>query len=179
MPPSGFLGDYTELRPGGKGKARLRYLDSAADFSGYTRVIIDPVVAWKSDEARFAGVAKAQREQLARELQAELRQAFAREFQVAEGKPTPNTLRVRCALTAAIAASGSDPKSLDYLEIELELLDAVTQKRLAAAVDSKGRVGSTQPVEAGVAFRDWAERATIRVAAMRSLDRKSRQPETP
>jgi hypothetical protein len=182
--PSGFLGDYTELRSGGEGRARLGYLDSAVDFSGYTHVIIDPVVVWKSDEARFAGVAQTQRELLARELRAEMRQAFAPEFQIAEAKPTPNTLRVRCALTAAIAASGSsDPGPLDYLEIEFELLDAVTQKRLAAAVDSKGRIGSTragpQPVEARAAFRDWAERATIRVAAMRSLDRRYGQPESP
>ena len=64
--PSGFLGDYAELRPGRGTQARLGYLDPAVDFSGYTHVIIEPVVVWESDEARFAGVPQSQRELLAR-----------------------------------------------------------------------------------------------------------------
>src|SRR5262245_32395882 len=71
--PSGFLGDYAELRRGTGSEARLVYLDSAQDFSGYTHVIIEPVVVWRSDEARFAGVPQAQRESLAGGWEAELR----------------------------------------------------------------------------------------------------------
>src|SRR5262245_66301518 len=63
---SGFLGDYAELRPGEGSRARLGYLDPAVDFSGYTHVIIDPVVAWKSTEACFARVPQPQRAMLAR-----------------------------------------------------------------------------------------------------------------
>jgi hypothetical protein len=183
--PSGFLGDYAELRAGSGGRPRLGYIDSAVDFSGYTHVIVEPVVVWKSSEARFAGVPQTRREMLARELETELRQAFAREFLVSEAKPGPNTLRVRTGLTAAIAAAGSsDPELLQYVEVELELLDAVTNERLAAAVDSKGSDGSSaqpdpQSVEAEEAFRDWAERASIRVEALRSLDRKYGRPESP
>jgi hypothetical protein len=182
--PSGFLGDYAELRAGSEGRARLGYIDSAADFSGYTHVIVEPVVVWKSSEARFAGVPQTRRELLARELETELRQAFAREFLVDAAKPGPNTLRVRTGLTAAIAAAeSSDPERLQYVEVELELLDAATNQRLAAAVDSKGSDGSAAPgqpsVNAGEAFRDWADRASIRVEALRSLDRKYGQPESP
>jgi hypothetical protein len=146
-------------------------------------VIVEPVVAWKSDEARFAGVPQAQREALARELESELQRAFALEFVVSEAKPGPGTVRVRTALTAAIAAAeGSDPSRLQYLEVELELLDAVTNERIAAAVDSKGwtdpAARADQPyVVAGEAFRNRAERASIRLAALRSLDRAQERPE--
>ena len=59
-----------------------------------------------------------------------------------EVKSGPGTLRVRTALTAAIAASeSSDPSRLQYVEVELELLDAATNERLAAAVDAKGWTG--------------------------------------
>jgi hypothetical protein len=183
--PSGFLGDYAELRAGSEGRVRLGYIDSTVDFSGYTHVIVEPVVVWKSSEARFAGVPQTRREMLASELETALRQAFAREFLVGEAKPGPNTLRVRTGLTAAIAAAeSSDPELLQYVEVELEILDAATNERLAAAVDSKGsRDSSAQPgqqsVEAGEAFRDWAERASIRVEALRNLDRKYGQPESP
>ena len=59
--PSGFLGDYAEPRPGRGTQARLGYVDPAVDFSGYTQVIIEPVVVWESNEARFAGVPQSQR----------------------------------------------------------------------------------------------------------------------
>jgi hypothetical protein len=52
--------------------------------------------------------------------------------------------------------------------VELELRDAVTDARLAAAVDSK------QAVDPGAAFRDWAERVAVRVAALREIDRRQR-----
>jgi hypothetical protein len=177
FPPSGFLGDYNALKPGDPSRARLVYLDANADFSGYERVIVEPVVVWKSDEARFAGVSSAQREALAREFEAELERAFAQEFVVAKAAG-PGTLRVRNALTATIA-EGSDPERLQYIEVELELRDAVTNARLAAAVDSKGTPPSgtredPQLVEAGAAFRDWAERVATRVAALRDIDRQPR-----
>ena len=183
--PSGFLGDYSELRPGGKGRARLVYLDPAVDFSPYERVILDPVVVWKSDDERFAGISPAQREALAREFQAELERAFAQEFAIGGGDAEPGTLRARNALTAAIAAPGSsDPESLQYVEVELELLDAATNRRLAAAVDSTGarpaaERGAAQALDAKAAFSEWADRVTARVAALRDVDRQQRQPETP
>jgi Protein of unknown function (DUF3313) len=179
--PSGFLGDYSALRPGGANRARLVYLDAAVDFSGYERVIIEPVVVWPSDEARFAGVPPTQREELARAFHAELERAFAEEFAVAEASDGAGTLRVRTAVTAAIAQN-SDPRALRYIEVELELRDAVTNARLAAAVDSKGTRPSgageaPKRVEAGAAFKDWAERVAVRVAALRDIDRQHPQPE--
>jgi hypothetical protein len=179
---SGFLGDYSALQPGAAGGPRLVYLDADVDFSGYERVIVEPVVVWKSDESRFAGVTAAQREALAREFAAELERALGEEFQVVEGAPAPGTLRVRNALTAAIAGDGSsDPRQLQYIEVELELLDAVTNQRLAAAVDSKGsspsRSDQRPHVEAGAAFKDWAERLAVRLASLRAIDRHQRQPD--
>jgi hypothetical protein len=63
--------------------------------------------------------------------------------------------------------------------VEIELFDAGANRRLAAAVDSKGSGpfdahGASPLVEAGAAFRDWAERIAVRVAAMRSFDRQQR-----
>jgi hypothetical protein len=171
--PSGFLGDYSAFRAGGADRARLVYLDPSVDFSGYERVVIEPTVVWKSDEARFAGVSPAQREALARAFGAELERAFAAEFVVAEDANAPGTLRVRNAVTAAIDQD-SDPERLQYIEVELELRDAVTNARLAAAVDSRGTREAPQSVETGAAFAHWAERVAVRVAALRDFDRAQR-----
>jgi len=173
FPPSGFLGDYSALRAGTTGRARLVFLDASVDFSGYERVIVEPVVVWQSDEARFAGVATSEREALAREFHADLERAFGALFAVREGDAGPGTLRVRAALTAAIApAKSTDPQRLQFVEAELELLDAVTHQRLAAAVDAKGATASgAQAVDAGAVFAAWAEGAAVRVAALRDVDR--------
>ena len=115
---SGFLGDYDALQPGAEGGPRLVYIDAGIDFSGYERVIVEPVIVWKSDEARFAGVSPAQRDVLARKFEAELERALGEEFQLVEA-PGPGTLRVRNALAAAIAGSGtSDLRQLQYIEVE-------------------------------------------------------------
>ena len=168
--PSGFLGDYSQLKPRAGSPARLVYLDSAADFSSYQRVIVEPVVVWKPDDERFAGISPAQRKALARELQAQFERAFAQDFAIAGSDAAPGTLRARSALTSAIAAPGSSgPERLQYVEVELELVDAVTNRRLAAAVDSKAQV------DAKAAFQEWADRVAGRVAALRDVDRQPPQ----
>jgi hypothetical protein len=127
-------------------------------------------------------VPAAQREALAREFEGELERALGEEFQLVEAAPGPGTLRVRNALTAAIGARTSDPRQLQYIEVEFELLDAVSNERLAAAVDSKGSDSSrpderSNAVEAGAAFEDWSERLAVRLAALRAVDRHQRQPD--
>jgi hypothetical protein len=180
--PSGFLGDYAQLRSGREGAPRLGYVDSASDFSSYVRVIIEPVMVWRSREDRFAGLVEAQRTRLAEAWEAALREAFAGEFELVDSNADAGTLRLRTALTAAIdAADSDDPGQLRYVEVELELLDASTNRRLAAAVDSKGSADASGPstVDSKAAFQDWAERASIRVAALRSVDRTYPRSETP
>ena len=171
--PSGFLGDYSQLEHRAGSPARLVYLDPAADFSRYERVVVEPVVVWKSDEARFAGISAAQREALARELQAELERACAQEFGISKTSG-PGSLRVRTALTAATAAPGSsDPERLESVAVELELVDAVTHHRLAAAVDSKAQI------DAKAAFEEWADRVAARLSALRDVDRQQRSSDKP
>src|SRR5262249_32485478 len=151
------------------------YLDAGADFSGYERVVIDPVVIFRSDPARFAGIPSAQLDALASEFRAELVRAFGAEFAVADAAGGPGPLRVRAALTAAIAR-GSNAEHLQYIEVELELRDAATEARLGAAVDSRGKRPSSasdtsQGVDAKEVFNAWAEQAAVRVAALRDVDR--------
>lgn len=68
---------------------------------------------------------------------------------------------------------GSDPGRLQYVEVEAELRDAARNARLAAADDSRAGQPLDGPVEAEVTFRDWAQRVSIRIAALRSVDRGS------
>src|SRR5271169_4130888 len=48
--PSGFLGDYSQLQKGKKGQAALVYIDPSANWAQYTKVYVEPVQLWKSDD---------------------------------------------------------------------------------------------------------------------------------
>ncbi len=47
---SGFLGDYSQLKKGGDGKALLVYSDPKADIKSYTRILMDPVKLYASSQ---------------------------------------------------------------------------------------------------------------------------------
>ncbi len=150
----GFLEDYDQLAPGRAGQARLLFIDYAADFSPYERVIVDRVVAWQggTQEKRLAG-----------SFEAALREQLATEFDVVEA-PEPGTLRLRCAVAM---------KTSSLLGVEVEILDAISGARLVAAVDERyvsgvdhERARAQQEAE----LARWAGVIRTRLAAFRSFD---------
>ena len=48
--PWGFLGDYSQLTPGGKGEAQLRYINPNVDRRKYTAVLIDTPQVYADSE---------------------------------------------------------------------------------------------------------------------------------
>lgn len=48
---SGFIRDYSLLRPGGEGEALLVYKNPQADFSGYRTVYVEPVIVLLSKQS--------------------------------------------------------------------------------------------------------------------------------
>ena len=161
--PSGFLGDYSRLKPGRDDQAQLVYIDSEADFSGYERVQIEPVEVWQ----RVGGsdASSGELASLAADLDSALREQLALEFELVDS-PEPGTLRIRTALTRVWKSGAS---------IELEILDAESGRRLIAVADAKGEVakpgdGTGDWASAREAFEFWAQRARDRLAAFRSFD---------
>jgi hypothetical protein len=49
---SGFLKDYSLLKPGTGDQAKLLYIDPSVNWTLYTRVYIEPVELWKSDDPK-------------------------------------------------------------------------------------------------------------------------------
>ena len=50
---SGFLGDYSQLREGGKDEAQLVYIKPAAGWSYYDAIMIDSVTIWRDEQGRM------------------------------------------------------------------------------------------------------------------------------
>jgi hypothetical protein len=164
--PSGFLGDYSQLKPGRGDQAQLIYIDPEADFSPYQRVLVEPVEVWQ--RAAGSDAPAGELASLADDLGSALRKQLALEFELVDS-PGPGTLRIRTAITQ-VRMSGAS--------IEIEILDAESGRRLVAAADARGEVGpragradaTGEWTNARQDFEFWAQRARDRLAAFRSFD---------
>ena len=156
---AGFLRDYSQLKEGGEGKALLVYIDPKADIKSYTRILMDPVLLYSSEDDSMKDVAKADRKKLMDYADAAIREHLAKDY-VFVGEPGPGVMRLRVALTETehsyvaldtistvlpiglalaglqTAATGSC-SFVGSAGVEAEMLDSQTGKRLFAAVDRR------------------------------------------
>lgn len=193
--PSGFLGDYSQLRHGGGNLPLLVYGNPDADCRKYDKIMIDPVTLWaKGADSPFAQLDPADRGILIGQANQTLRDiATHAGFDVAH-RLGPGVIRIRAAITEAekanvplrdisIVAPYVGGAAVAWSEfsgqaaftggaaIEAELLDAVSGKRLYAAVDKRvGELdlrGTTAWDDVKGAFASWRDQATKRLQRCR------------
>jgi hypothetical protein len=153
---SAFLGDVSQLEPGKGDEPSLLYISPNADFSAYESVVIDPVTVWHASGSSPDSLPGAELRALAERFESAIRLRMqASVFHVVD-EPRAGTLRIRAALTgggrgqtkldlARVQARVADTTgslgagTLAFLRgaIELEVVDAVTGERLAAAIDDR------------------------------------------
>jgi hypothetical protein len=191
VPTSGFLSDYSQLRPGTKDQALLVYFNPNANWSQYTAVMIDPVTIGFAPERQIS-----QQDQitLANYYRQQLEQNLSKTFAIVN-QPGPNVMRLRVALTDATTAtpvlrtisvvvpqarilnSVKDLASGTYAFVgsarsEGEVLDSVTGIRLAAAVDQRSGGLSIKNADvwqwgdAENAMDYWAQRTAQRLTEL-------------
>jgi Protein of unknown function (DUF3313) len=191
---SGFLGDYSDMREGESGEAQLVYVKPNVRWSAYDKIVIDPVTLWTSTES-VANVAPEDQQLLTDYLDASLRHHLQQDYKIVD-RPEAGALRLRVAITdakGARAVANTVSKIIPQLRllttvgglaadtqvlvgragVEAEVLDAVTNERLGAAVD---RRAGTKALRGGVstwadvqnAFDYWSERLRARLAELRA-----------
>lgn len=191
---SGFLGDYSQLKLGGEGQAQLLYVDPAAKFSTYNAILMEPITVYaNAEDSALSKVPKDQLQELVNYLDAAVRAQLAGDYKFVT-EPGPGVMRLRIALTEAkganvglSAVSSVTPMGLALnglkkavtgastgvgsTRAEMELVDAQSGKRLAAAVDERvgGKTSSFSKWEsAKESFDYWAERLKARLAEFRA-----------
>lgn len=192
---SGFLGDYSQLEEGEKGQALLSYVNQSIDFSAYDKVLIDSVTIWSGESSDLDDIPKEELDNLAHYLYSAVRKQLESDYRIVD-QPGEGTMRVRLALTEA----GSSVRVMDILStylppgrlisegkklatgthafvgkaaVEIEIIDTVTNQRLAAAVDKraggKHYKGSTDTwAHVKQAADHWAEKVKNRLQELRS-----------
>jgi len=155
----GFLDDYAQLAPGRAGQASLIFINGEVDFSGYSAIVVDPVVAWAGPDGEPVPTTQ----ELAKTLEEDLRRELALEFELVD-QPRAGALRLRAALASE---AGS------HLVLEVEILDGGSGERVVAAVDHRQLETAGTPVQTNA----WAILIRNRLASFRQFDAAARARE--
>ena len=197
---SGFLGDYSQLKPGGKDQAALVYVDPEAKWNTYTKIIVEPVQFWDSAGSE---VPVSDQQMLATYFYNALRDNLQTGFVLVD-KPGPGVLKLQTAITNA---TGSIPvlRTVSVIvpqarvlntaqsfatgsyafagsaQAEGQIMDSMTGTRLAAAVDlrqggmSLKAAGQAKWADAQNVLDFWAQRTAQRLVELRTQGKISGQ----
>ena len=169
---AGFLKDYSQLQPQEGYKAKEVYINPQAAWSNYNAIYIDSVTMWVSDPSKAPS--KEDQQMLTDMLYKALADKVGEKFTLA-GRPGPGVIRVRAALTQAKGAkvalnavttvipqlrvlstvggvAADTAAVVGSASVEAEMVDSMTNERLAAAIDA---VAGTKGLLR--AFSKWAD----------------------
>ncbi len=157
---SGFLQNYSGLRPAPDDSGAWTYRRPGVDFRPYTKVMVDPLVIWPSTQSNYRGLDPRTAWQLAVAFEERMRLALAGGYTLVK-QPGPGVLRIRAALTDVVlqrpGVESPGPiisTTNDFLlqatekvsgmnmfageaAIEAEALDGQTHEQLAAFVEKR------------------------------------------
>lgn len=191
---AGFLSDYAQLKPGGEDRAALVYIKPGVNFKAYDKIMFERVTVMLSPEADYKVIDPALLKEMTDYYQNALVNAVKDGYQVVD-QPGPGVLRMRVAITdlkpskpvsntmssiipvgmavAAVTKVASDDNlGTGEAATEIEVLDAMTGERLAAAVDRRqgGKMAFRGKwTDTKDAFDFWAKRFRERLDEMRGI----------
>lgn len=190
--PSGFLGDYSQLKPGSEGEAHLVYVNKNADLSRYNKILMDPVKVYAGKDSKIAKIPKEDLQKLVNYFGAALREQLKADYTLVN-QPGQGVMRLQVALTEAgrsvvlldilssVTPPGMAVSSLKQIAtgtpamtgsvgVECQALDSVSKERLFAAVDARAGQKYTGHLDklntwraAQGSFDYWAERIATRL----------------
>ena len=194
---SGFLEDYGQLQKGGEGEAQLIYINPSTVFSGYNKIMIDPIAVYADENSKLAKLPNDDLQALVNYLHATLHDQLGKIYDIVS-YPGPETMRLRVALTEAKGSkvvldtlSSAIPigigisalkrvaigtnASIGQTRVEAEILDSETDERLLAAIDARAGRKYTGKFDKWKKWQDakdaydyWAKRLKIRLAKLRA-----------
>ena len=181
--------DCHKLQAGGKDQASFRYVNPAAKWAQYSKVMIEPVTFWGGEAT---AVSAADQQALMNYFSQQLRQQLGKKFEIVE-QPGPGVMKVSVAMTDAETATpvlrsismfvpqAHMLSNLKYLATgtfpfvggaqgEAKITDSVSGMLLSAAADK--RIGGGNAIngmqwqwgDAEHAIDQWCEMLTERLS---------------
>ncbi len=184
---SGFLTGYPKFKPGPKGGINFVYFKEGIDFGTYNKVMMDHVVFYLSEDAKDKSIQADTLKELSDVFHGAVFEALKDAYPIVD-KPGADVMRIRLAVTDLVPGKpgltlvttampyGSAVKVVKYAAtgsysfvgetaMEAEVLDSLTNERIAAAIDKRSKVktikiteGMTKWGESKDVFKFWAKR---------------------
>ena len=155
---SGFLGDYSKLKPAPDREGVLLYRDASAKVGPQTKIMFRPVEVYVVPSADYKGVQPDVLKRMTDEFLASFKRALTPGYEIVTA-PGPDVLELRCAITgvqavkpglspvdflpikavfnAGRAAAGKSPLVAE-MTAEMEVLDQNNTRLAAAVANRKG-----------------------------------------
>jgi hypothetical protein len=153
---SGFLSDYSQLKPAPDREGVMLYVDRSAKYAKYTKVLLRPIEVCVAPNPEYKGLRPDVLARMTESFAASFKKALTPGYEIVTA-PGPDVLEVRSAITGVQpakpgltpidflpikavfnigrAAAGAAPEVVE-MTAEMELLDS-SGKRLAAAVANR------------------------------------------
>ena len=192
--PSGFLGDYSQMKQGTNGQTNLVYFGPKVNWTKYAKIWIKPIELWISDNPKspMNRISPENRQKLIDLFHTSLFNTLSDNYTLVE-KGGPDVLIIHAAITdfmrskpviGGISAIYVPLKLISLLKqnlqgtaigvgsvtIEAELLDGETNERLAAVLDARSGTMAIRSKFTGTfgdiekSFQWWAVRLETRLA---------------
>jgi hypothetical protein len=193
---SGFLGDYSMLKPGKDGEATLvyrKYENDHAKWRSYTQILLEPVQIWKGEHTELI---RDDAEYLAKIAWSRLDEELRKDYKMASDSGV-GVLRIQAAVTEAGAsfpvldlittlypgtrlvsegkrwASGTE-SFVGTVSVEVKVTDSQSGELLGAAVDRRGggkyvSKGFQKWTDVEEAFTYWAKQLRWRLCLGRGV----------
>ena len=193
--PSGFLQDYSKLRPGTDGEATLVYfIADRARIKNYTKIWLEPVQVWRGEKSDAKDLDPEDAKYISEYAWTRLNEELSKDS-IMTKEPGPAVMRIRVGITeagkgipvldnltaaypAALVMSkgkkaiGGTESFVGKATVEMEATDSQTGEVLGAAIDRRGggkyawkALNRWEDVEAALTY--WAKKMRWRLCKSR------------
>lgn len=95
---SGFLSDYSQLKPEAEGSKVLKYVNMQADMSKYSKFIVERIIVYLKDDAEYKGIDPDAMKAMTDYFHEAIVRELGGDYTIAT-EPGPDVLRLKIAIT--------------------------------------------------------------------------------
>lgn len=187
---TGFLKDYSQLKPDQEDKNTIYYVREHVDWSVYTKIILDPIkIQLDRNKIATNEITAEDIQYLRNYLTTEIKKRLTGGYPLVK-RPGSDVLRLRIAITDLASSDALlnlttgllvlAPVDMGGAAMEVEVLDSLQQSRLAAVATRKTgspfnlTEGYTKWSHAKSAFEMWAVEIRKALDEVRGVNMKTR-----
>jgi hypothetical protein len=131
---TGFLSDYSQLKPEAEGSKAMIYINPQADQKKYKKFLIEKIIVWLKDDAAYKGIDPDAFKAMTDYFREALTRELGSEYPIVN-EPGPDVMRLRIAITDLVPTKTA-------VTVVVLVTPYATIADLAAGAASKGGTGS-------------------------------------